>query len=138
EFNAEDWRRRTEWGKVSAKAADALCVSGSHRCDWDPHSVHVEPLVQKAKAGDTLRCTLVVENALKRPLTLKVTVRGGPAGVADQEMDVQLPASGVARRPLPLTLPANLSAGRHICTVEAREGTTLDGSDAFLAIDVGE
>ncbi len=41
EFNAEDFRRRVEWGKVSARAADAVCVSGNHRRDWDPHRVHV-------------------------------------------------------------------------------------------------
>jgi len=36
EFNAEDFRRRVDWGKVSAKAADTLCVSGSLLHDWDP------------------------------------------------------------------------------------------------------
>src|SRR5262249_43072625 len=30
EFSAEDFRRRVEWGKAAAKAADALCVSGDH------------------------------------------------------------------------------------------------------------
>src|SRR5262249_61921122 len=37
EFNAEDFRRRIEWGKVSAAAADALCVSGRHPHDREPH-----------------------------------------------------------------------------------------------------
>ena len=61
EFNAEDFRRRVAWGKESAKAADALCPSGDHRIDWNPHRVHIEPLVHKAKRGDTIEATLVVD-----------------------------------------------------------------------------
>src|SRR4029077_21231406 len=50
EFSAQDFRRRVEWGKATATAADAICLSGNHRHDWDPHRVRVEPIIQKAKA----------------------------------------------------------------------------------------
>jgi glyoxylase-like metal-dependent hydrolase (beta-lactamase superfamily II) len=42
EFSAEDFRRRIQWGQVSARAADAISPSGHHRRDWDPHRIHVE------------------------------------------------------------------------------------------------
>ena len=48
EFNAEDFRRRVQWGQESAKAADGICVSASHRHDWDPNRVHIEPVLRKA------------------------------------------------------------------------------------------
>src|SRR5262249_53655573 len=45
EFVAEDWRRRVQWGEACAKAADAICLSGNHRKDWNPHPIHAEPVV---------------------------------------------------------------------------------------------
>src|SRR5262249_39954884 len=74
EFAAEDFRRRVEWGKAAGKAADAVCVSGRHRHDWDPHRVHVEPLLHRAKPGGTLKAELVVDNPLSRKLALTVTL----------------------------------------------------------------
>ena len=48
EFNAEDFKRRVTWGEASAKAADAISISGNHRRDWDPHRITVEPVIVKA------------------------------------------------------------------------------------------
>src|SRR5262249_45716814 len=76
EFSAEDFRRRVRWGREAARAADALSPSGNHRHDWDPHRVRVEPLVQKAKPGATLKATLVVSNALRVKRHLTVTLEG--------------------------------------------------------------
>src|SRR5437879_12723473 len=63
EYDAEDFRRRVVWGHAAAKAADALSPSGRHLHDWDPHHVHIEPLVHKAKPGHTEKATLVARNA---------------------------------------------------------------------------
>ena len=136
EFNAEDFRRRVEWGKVSAKAADALCVSGNHRLDWDPHRVHVEPLVQQAKAGDVLTATLVGSNPLDKPVHLSVRLEGRGL-TADQTWELKVAAQGTVRREITVPLTAPLTAGRHILVLRITEGNVVEGSDAFLAIDVG-
>jgi glyoxylase-like metal-dependent hydrolase (beta-lactamase superfamily II) len=130
EFNAEDFRRRVEWGKVTAKAADALCVSGNHRADWDPHRVHVEPLVQKGKAGATLKATLVVNNPLLRKETVRVTLEGRDV-TADQNLELEVAANGSARKEFTLRLKDKLPAGRHVLALRVP-----DASDAFLAVDV--
>jgi glyoxylase-like metal-dependent hydrolase (beta-lactamase superfamily II) len=130
EFNAEDFKRRVEWGKVSAKAADALCVSGSHRFDWDPHRIHVEPLVQKAKAGATLQATLVVNNPLPRKEKVSVTVEGRDAA-ADQALELEVAANSSARKEFTLKLKEKLAAGRHVLPLRVP-----DGSDAFLVVDI--
>jgi glyoxylase-like metal-dependent hydrolase (beta-lactamase superfamily II) len=135
EFSAEDFRRRVEWGKVSAKAADALSPSGNHRHDWDPHRVRVEPLLVTAKAGDTVKVALVADNALARKVKWKITLEGRRI-VGDVLWEAELAAGESRRRSLTLRLPADLSAGRHIFTVRAMDGDRLDSSDAFLAIDV--
>jgi hypothetical protein len=130
EFNAEDFRRRVEWGKAAAKAADALCVSGNHRADWDPHRIHVEPLVQKVKPGATLKATLVVNNPLPRKETLRVTLEGRDL-TADQTLELEVAANGSARKEFTLRLKEKLATGRHVLALRVP-----DASDAFLAVDV--
>ena len=130
EFNAEDFRRRVEWGKVSAKAADALCVSGNHRVDWDPNRVHVEPLVQKAKAGATLKATLVVNNPLDHKETLRTTLEGREV-TADQPFELEIAANASARKEFTLKLKDKLLAGRYVLPLRVP-----DGSDAFTVMDV--
>src|SRR5262249_10180882 len=62
EFDAEDFRRRVQGGEASAKAADAISPSGSHRRDWDPHRITIEPIIHKARPGATLTATLRAAN----------------------------------------------------------------------------
>ena len=135
EFNAEDFRRRVEWGKVSAKAADAICVSGSHRRDWDPHRVHIEPLIQQAKPGETLKATLVIGNPLSRPMKQTLTLEGR-GRFADQTWEMEIPAGGSVRRPFTLRLDDKMAVGRQVFVVRGTSGAMTDGSDAFLAVDV--
>jgi glyoxylase-like metal-dependent hydrolase (beta-lactamase superfamily II) len=130
EFNAEDFRRRIEWGKAGAAAADALCVSGSHRHDWDPHRVHFEPLVQQVRPGATVTCTLVAANPLARAEKLALVLEG--RGVTpDQALTVEVPAGGAVRQPMTLRLADSLAAGRHVLPL----GGT-GGGDAFVVLDV--
>jgi glyoxylase-like metal-dependent hydrolase (beta-lactamase superfamily II) len=136
EFNAEDFRRRVEWGKAGARAADALSPTHNHRHDWDPHHVRIEPVLVQAKAGETLNAALVCTNRLDRPRTLAVTLQGRGL-VPQQRWDVTLRPGGEVRRPLTLPLPATLPAGRHVFAVRAQEGDVVDPADTFLAVDVG-
>jgi glyoxylase-like metal-dependent hydrolase (beta-lactamase superfamily II) len=134
EFNAEDLRRRVQWGRVSARAADVICPTGNHRQDWDPHRLHVEPIVHKARPGDTLRGTMVADNALDRPMHLKVGLEGRGL-TADQVWQLDLPAAGTARHDITFRLNAGIRPGRHILALRITTADAVDGSDAFLAVD---
>jgi glyoxylase-like metal-dependent hydrolase (beta-lactamase superfamily II) len=135
EFNAEDMRRRVAWGQASAKAADAICPSGNHRHDWDPHRVHVEPLLHKARPGATLQATLVGSNPLTRPLKLTAVLEGRGL-TPDQQWTLDLPAGGATRRDVIVRLDGDIPPGRHAFALRVAEGDRVDGSDAFLAVDV--
>jgi glyoxylase-like metal-dependent hydrolase (beta-lactamase superfamily II) len=135
EFSAEDFRRRVEWGKQCAKAADAICISGSHRRDWDPHRVHIEPLIHKAKAGETLKATLVIDNPLARPLRHTLTLEGR-GYFADQNWELEVPPRGSVRRPFTFRLDDKMAAGRQVFVVRGTSGEMTDSSDAFVAVDV--
>jgi len=135
EFNAEDFRRRVQWGKVSAQAADALCPSGNHLQDWNPHRVHVEPVLHQARPGDVLQATLVAGNPLPNKQRLRVLLDGGKQ-TADQTWEIEIDAKGEARRPVRIPLARDLAAGRHILALRVMEGEKEDSSDAFVAVDV--
>jgi glyoxylase-like metal-dependent hydrolase (beta-lactamase superfamily II) len=130
EFSALDFRRRVEWGKAAARAADAVCVSGEHRHDWDPHGLHVEPLVQRARPGATLRAALVLNNRMNRPQKLRVVLRGRGL-TPDRAWELEAPAGAATRREVALPLADKVAPGRHVLPLEG-----ADGSDAFVAIDV--
>jgi glyoxylase-like metal-dependent hydrolase (beta-lactamase superfamily II) len=135
EFNAEDFRRRVEWGKVSARAADVVCPSGNHRRDWNPNRLHVEPLVQKARPGALVRCTVEVENVLPRKETLHIWLEGRGL-FPDQAVELEVPGGQMVTKKLALRVSNTIKAGRHIFPVRAMVGKQPEGSDAFLGIDV--
>lgn len=133
EFSAEDFRRRVEWGKAGAKAADALCLSGQHQHDWNPHRVHVEPLVHKAKAGSMLTATLVVTNLLAAE---KCTVTLEGRGLTkDHVWNLDVP-TGTLRREFEMRLSDRMTPGRHVFTLKAMQGDRLDASDVFVVVDI--
>jgi len=135
EFSAEDFRRRVQWGKQCARAADAICLSGNHRCDWDPHRIHIEPVVHKAKPGQTLQAILIVSNLLSRPVKHTLTLKGRGCFV-DQTWELEAPAGGVVRRAFTLLLDPKIPAGRQVFVVQGTSGEMADGADAFMAVDV--
>jgi glyoxylase-like metal-dependent hydrolase (beta-lactamase superfamily II) len=135
EFNAEDFRRRVRWGEASAVAADAICISGNHRRDWDPHRFHVEPLIQTAKPGATVKATLFVANPLKTPETVSITLEGC-GQTPDQTWELEVPAGGTMQREFSLRLGEKIPAGRQVFTLRGRSATGPDGSDAFVVVDV--
>lgn len=136
EFHAEDFRRRVQWAKVSATAADAVCISGNHRVEWDPHRVHFEPLIQKAKAGETIKGTLVVSNPLQRGEKITVVLEGRNRA-DDQTWDVEVAGGQSVRRQVAVRLHDRIAPGRHalVVRVTGADGR-LDSSDAFLVADV--
>jgi glyoxylase-like metal-dependent hydrolase (beta-lactamase superfamily II) len=134
-FNAEDVRRRVAWGEAGAKAADALSPTGNHRHDWDPHRVHVEPIVHKTRPGATLLGTLVAGNPLAKAVKLRVVLEGRGL-TPDQAWDLDVPAADSARRPITLRLDGAIRPGRHILALRVSDGDTVDATDAFVAVDV--
>jgi glyoxylase-like metal-dependent hydrolase (beta-lactamase superfamily II) len=134
EFNAEDFRRRVQWGKVSARAADAICLSGNHRQDWDPHRIHVEPLVQPARPGDTMKAHLVATGG-DRDESLSSLIEGR-GYFEDQTIKLEVPVGETVRRSFAVRLSDKLPRGRHVFVVHSRKGDILHPADAFLAVDV--
>ncbi len=135
EFNAEDFRRRVKWGEAAAKAADAMSPSGDHRFDWDPHRVHVEPVLHKAKPGATLKGTLVVSNPTPRKVKAGVALEGRGL-TPDRSWELEVGAGGVGRVPVSLVLGGEVPAGRQVFVLTARLDGAPDPGDAFVAVDV--
>ncbi len=134
-FNAEDIRRRIRWGEEAAKAANDLSPSGNHRYDWDPHRVHVEPLVVEGRPGQTFALELVVSNPLNRSEKLEVRLPGRGV-VTDWERTLTVAAGGTAREKIEVTVSAKATAGRHVLPLQVREGDAEDPADSFLVVDV--
>jgi len=135
EFSAEDFKRRVRWGQVSGEAADALSVSGSHRRDWDPNRLTVQPLLVKAAPGAKVKAELVAANLQRRPD--KVTMRLLGRGVFPDQVLTLDPQAGTARKEFTLQLGDKIAPGRHIFILRSDDDKSPDGSDAFLAIEVG-
>jgi glyoxylase-like metal-dependent hydrolase (beta-lactamase superfamily II) len=129
-FNEEDYRRRAAWGEAAGKACDAVCASGNHRRDWNPHAVSVEPCLVKAKAGTEVKAKVWAEAGIGG---VKVKLRGRGV-VPDQEWT--FPASQQRQaKELVLKLPADLAKGRHVFAVSP---TASGGefADPWLAVDI--
>jgi glyoxylase-like metal-dependent hydrolase (beta-lactamase superfamily II) len=135
EFNAEDFRRRVQWGKLSAVAADALCSSGNHRHDWNPHRVRIEPLIFKARAGAVVKGSLIATNLLEKTDKLSAVLEGRGA-FDDQTLELEVEPGQTRRRNFSVRLARDLSPGRHVFVVRGLQGKLADGADAFFAVDV--
>jgi glyoxylase-like metal-dependent hydrolase (beta-lactamase superfamily II) len=134
-FHAEDFRRRVKWGEASAVAADAISPSGSHRHDWDPNRIAAEPILIKAKAGQTVKFRVVAANPLGQPQTVSCRLEGR-GRFADQAWMMDLPAGKSAAKPIEIVLPKTLAAGREIFAIRNRDAQGRETCDAFVAVDV--
>lgn len=135
EFSEEDFRRRVEWAREAGRSADALSPSGRHRHDWNPHHVRVEPVLQKAKAGGTVKGELFVENVLSKARKLTVTLQGR-GRTDDQTWTVEVAAGGTTKRAVQWKLNEKLKAGRHLFVLRVSDGDAVEPGEAFAAIDV--
>lgn len=135
EFSEADFKRRVEWARIAGQAADALCVTGDHRHDWNPHHVRLEPILLQTQAGKTVTADLVVENVLDRKRTLTVTLQG-QGKTADQRWTIEVKPKSTVRQPVRLKLNEKVKAGRHALTMLAKEGDQLEPGDAFVLLEV--
>ena len=91
--------------------------------------------MQKAKPGATLKATLVATNPLPRKQKLTVTLEGRGL-TADQTWEVEVPAGATLRRDVTVKLGEKVEAGRSVFALRVAESDKVDGSDAFMAVDV--
>jgi glyoxylase-like metal-dependent hydrolase (beta-lactamase superfamily II) len=136
EFNVEDFRRRVQWGEVSARAADAVSPSGRHRHDWDPNRLYVTPLLQTARPGQTLSVTLNVRNPAEQPENVDVAVEGR-GRFPDQRVRCTVSGGGQRSERLTFTLPADIPPGRYIFPLRETAEAGGGAADAFFAVDIG-
>jgi glyoxylase-like metal-dependent hydrolase (beta-lactamase superfamily II) len=135
EFNAEDFRRRVQWGEACAKAADAICVSGNHRRDWDPYRVQIAPILHKIKPGSTTKVTLMVAGSGEKPE--KITVSFAGRGLtADQSFTIETIPGKTKSQELALNWADTILPGRHVFPLRIAEADAVDAVDAFFAVDV--
>ena len=105
-------------------------VTGSHRRDWNPHAVSVEPCLVKGKAGDEVRAKVWGE---PNNGGVKVKLRGHGV-VPDQEWS--FPDSRQRQvREVVLKLPDGLKPGRYVFAVSPTAGPG-EFADPWLAVDV--
>src|SRR5262245_41949948 len=135
EFSAEDYRRRVKWGEASAKAADALCVSGHHRREWDPYRVQVLPLLQKAKPATTVKVEFIATAVGDRPETFSVMF-SGRGMVPDQTWTLEALPGRPKSLVVELKLSDKIAPGRHVFPLRVPEALGADALDVFFAIDV--
>ncbi len=134
-FNAEDYRRRVQWGLESARAADAVCVGGSHRHDWDPYRVQALPLLQKVKAGSEFHIAIVATAIGDKAERLSISLDGRGL-VPDKTWSLDAMPGKPRSEAVALRLSAKTPKGRHIFPLRVREANWSDAIDAFFAVDV--
>ncbi|MBX9624370.1 MAG: MBL fold metallo-hydrolase [Gemmataceae bacterium] len=133
-FDAEDFRRRVRWGEAAGNACDALCVSGDHRRDWNPHRVTAEPVLQTAKPGAEVRFMVRAEGRA-RAETVAVTLTGRGV-VPDQQLTLRTEPDRVTSREVVVKLPADFRPGRHVFALRVRDESGTEPADPFVAVDV--
>jgi hypothetical protein len=138
-FNAEDFQRRVAWGQAAAKAADAIAPSGRFRRDWNPSRIQVEPLLVRASAGESANTTVVIDNPLTQPETLRLRLDHGTS-TSPWSREVTIPENGTARVELQFQAAERLPAGRHVVPliVTSAAGDVEDGGDSFVVLEIVE
>ena len=136
-FNAEDFQRRVAWGQAAAKAADAISPSGRFRRDWNPSRIQVEPLLIRVSAGETIKTTVVIDNPLPQPETLRLRLDHGSVA-SSWFHEITIPESATARVELKFQVADQLPVGRHIVPliVTSQAGDIEDGADSFVVVEI--
>jgi hypothetical protein len=134
-FDAEDFRRRAEWGKVGAAAADTVCVSGDHQRDWNPHRVGFEPVLQQVKPGELVEGLLRVTNPGREAEQVSVTLEGRGL-VPDQTWELRVEPGRTEERAVQVTLAEGIEPGRHVFALRNSDAAGMETVDAFLAVEV--
>jgi glyoxylase-like metal-dependent hydrolase (beta-lactamase superfamily II) len=132
-FHEEDFVRRVRWGQAAATAADAVCVSGRHRHDWNPHRFWVEPVRVEAKAGQQVSMNFYALNEGKETEPFTLLVRG--PGITEQRFTAEVSAGKIQHTNISFRVPETFTPGRYIYDVIPRI-TSGEGSDPFFCVDV--
>ena len=122
-------------GRGVGRRRRQIAVSGNHRHDWDPHRITVEPVLQKAKAGATVKATLKVQNPGTKADRVSVTLEGRGI-IADQTWTLDVGVGKTVDRPFEMKLPADLKAGRYVFILRNKDTGGVEGCDSFVAIDI--
>jgi glyoxylase-like metal-dependent hydrolase (beta-lactamase superfamily II) len=134
-FSAEDYRRRVKWGAAAGRAADAVCVSGAHRWDWNPNRVEFEPHLQSARPGEKLKALLRLNNDSPQAQSVTVRIRG--RGIVADSTHTLTAQVGQNKELVPeLTLAADVKPGRHVIEVRTSDSSGVEGCDVYFTVDV--
>lgn len=133
-FSAEDFRRRVQWGRETARLLDDLSPSGCHRHDWSPTRITVEPMLQRPAADGGVKAELILENPLPRAVRLNVKLQDRGL-LSPFVKDIPIAAGQTVRHELRATLNDKLLLGRHVFPFTIREGPAADPADVFLVIE---
>jgi glyoxylase-like metal-dependent hydrolase (beta-lactamase superfamily II) len=138
-FNAEDFQRRVAWGQAAAKAADAVSTSGRFRRDWNPSRIQVEPLLVRASAGESAKTTVLIDNPLARPESLRLRLEHG-SSTSPWSREITIPENGTTRVELQFQVAGRLPTGRHVVPliVISASGELEDGGDSFVVLEIVE
>ncbi len=138
-FNAEDFRRRVTWGQAAAKAADSIALSGRFRRDWNPSRIQVEPLLIRASAGESAKTTIVIDNPLPQPETMRLRLDHG-ISTSPWTREVSIPENGTTRIELQFQVAERLPVGRNVVPliVTSASGDLEDGGDSFVVLEIVE
>ena len=133
-FSQEDYRRRVKWGEAAGKAADALCLSGSHLRDWTPHRVTVEPVLQAAMPGAAVTVRIGVEGSNRPDDATTVTLRG--RGVFPDVATAFPAQAGCQVKEVKVSLPTVIAPGTHVFIASVEDSSGIDSADPYFAVTV--
>ena len=133
-FDKEDYRRRVKWGEAAGKAADALCLSGSHLRDWTPHRVTVEPVLQTTKPGTEVSLRVSVDESGRPNETTLVTLRG--RGLLPDVVTTFTAQARIQNKEVKIQLPQNIPAGQHVFIASIHDSLGIDTADPYFALSI--
>ncbi len=135
EFNAEDFRRRVDWGRAAARPPTRCARAATTAPTGTRSRVHVEPLLQKAQPGATVKATLVAANPLPRKEKLTAVLEGRGL-TPDQTWELEIAAGARTERAMTVRLAQHAPTGRQVFVLRASDGERVEQSDGFLVVDV--
>ncbi len=131
EFDAEDYRRRVDWGTAAHAAASGVCVASEPQLDWNPNAVSVIPYCQRAEAGVEVKIRIEIASGLK---VKQLLIRG--RGLFPDETINFVGQQDKVSVPIRFTRP--IPSGRHVFAVESTTEVPGERWDTHFAIDVDE
>jgi glyoxylase-like metal-dependent hydrolase (beta-lactamase superfamily II) len=140
-FDDEDFRRRVAWGTGAARAADALCVSGRHRHDWDPHRIATDPMRVSASPEGLATTELVFTNDRDAAQDYEILVDLRVARM--DPVTIRVPPQQLTRKKVSFHLVPEIATGRVIVpfvirteSKDEKNSFVVDSSDVIAVVDV--